>query len=441
MTADRTVLETHGKKETKMNAPGRTSRLVDVSPSRKEIELEIGDEEFRKEYEKTLDEYTGKVKLPGFRKGHAPRDMVRKLFDHDIEHDVFDSLIPRVLGEELEGLRLNPVNVPILKDLKHEEGQAVRCTAAFEVLPEFELPDYRTIQVKKRVPAVGEADVDKAIEEIRARAAEYVPVRGRGVADGDYVVVEMQGRDLRTKRLLPVEKAVVLAGHTENEPALNERVKGMNPGEERAFEVVYPKDHPNKRVAGKDIRYGLKVSEIKEKKVPEANDEFARTIGNVEGIADLRDKVRKELLEARERAGRNETASEVLAGIAGRVSLELPESVVEQESLAVLRRLLAAARDRRIAPEALEALKSEARRQAVDHLRNHLILEKIAKREGFGVSEEEIQGEIRSLAQANQVSEAYLADMLRREGRREELVESLLFRKTVDFLVKTAIIS
>lgn len=424
-----------------MNTPGRTSRLIDISPSRKEIELEIPDEEFRQEYEKILIEYAGKAKIPGFRKGHAPRDMVQSLFDHDIKHDVFDALIPRVLREELEGLRLNPVNVPTVRDLKHEDGQSLRCTVAFEVLPDFELPDYRTIQVRKRTSEIGETDVDKAIEGIRARAAEFVPVQGRGVQDGDYVVVEMQGRDALTKRLLPIEKAVVLAGHVENEPALNDQIRGMKAGEERSFQVAYPKDHHNRRVAGKEILYGLKVEDVKEKRIPEADDEFARTIGNSAGLEDLRGKVRKELLEAREKAGRNETASEVLAGIAGRVSLELPESVVEQESLAVLRRLLAASRDRRIAPEALESLKAEARRQAVDHLRNRLIIEKIAKKEGIGVGEEEIQAEIRSLAQANQVSEAYLADMLRREDRREELMESLLFRKTVDFLVKTAIIS
>ena len=424
-----------------MSTPGRTSRLVDVSPSRKELELEIPDEDFRKEFERTLDEYVGKAKLPGFRKGHAPRDMVRKMFDHDIEHDAFDSLIPRVLGEELEGLGLNPVNVPVLRDLKREEGGPVRCTAAFEVLPEFELPDYRGIQVKKRTVEVADADVDRAVDELRARASEYVPVQGRGVADGDYVVVEMQGRDIRTKRLLPVEKAVVLAGHAENEPALNEQLRGMAPGEERAFRVEYPKDHANKRVAGKTVDYGLKVRDVKERKVPEPNDDFAKSIGHAGGIGGLRDTIRRDLLEARERAGRSEAASEVLAGIASRVSLELPESVVEQETLAVLKRMLQAVRDRRVAPEALESLKAEARRQAADHLRNHLILEKIARKEGLGVGEEEIQAEIRSLAQANHVSEAAVADMLMREGRREELVESLLFRKTVDFLVKTAIMS
>ena len=423
-----------------MNAPGRQSRLTDISSSRKEIELEIPPDEVRKEYEKILGEYAGKVKLSGFRKGHAPRDMVRSLFEHDIKHDVYDSLIPRVLEEELRGLRLHPVNVPVLRDLKHEEGQPLRCTAAFEILPEFELPDYRTIQVPGRTPEVGEEDVDKVLQDIRARAAEYVPVEGRGVGDGDYAVVEMQGRDRRTNRFLPVEKAVVLAGHAENEPALNEKIKGMKAGEEGAFEVLYPKDHPNRRVAGKDIAYNLKVREVKEKKVPELNDEFARTVGTLEGLKDLREKVRKELVEAREKAGRNETASAVLAEVAKRVSLELPESVVEQESLALLKRFLSASRDRRIAPEALEGLKAQSRRQAEDHLKNHLILEKIAKKEGFGVTEEEIQAEIRDLAQANHVSEPYLADMLKREDRREELVETLLFRKTVDFLVKTAII-
>jgi trigger factor len=424
-----------------MNASGRQSRLNDLGPSRKEIELEIPNEEFRQEYDKILGEYVAKAKLDGFRKGHAPRDRVKTLFDHEIEHDVYDSLIPRVLEEELRGLRLNPVSVPVLKDLKHEPGQPLRCTASFEVLPQFELPDYRAIRIKKRSTELAKEDVDKAMEEIRGRAAEYVPVAGRGVADGDYAVVEMQGLDKKTRRLLPVEKAVVLAGHADNEPALNEKIMGMTPGEERSFEVAYPKEHPNRRVAGKEIVYGLKVRELKEKKLPALDDEFAKSLGVPDGLLSLVAKVRQELQEGKERAARNETASDVLAAVADKVALELPESVVEEETLAVLRRLLQAYGDRRIAPEALEALKTEARRQAVDHLRNHLILEKIAQKEGLAVGEEEIQEEIRNLSKANNIPEATLADMIRRdEHRREELAESLLFRKTVDFLVKTAII-
>ncbi|MCU0244846.1 MAG: trigger factor [Acidobacteria bacterium] len=387
-----------------MTTPTRQSRLTDVSPSRKEIALEIPEEEFGREYEKVLGEYVAKAKLDGFRKGHAPRERVKSLFDHEIEHDVYDSLIPRVLEEELRNLGLNPVGVPVLKDLKHEPGQPLQCTAAIEVLPEFELPDYRTIRVPKRPTELA--------EELRARAAEYAPVEGRGVADGDYAVVEMQGRDQRTKRQLPVEKAVVLAGHADNEPALNEKLAGMTAGEERAFEVSYPKDHRNRRVAGKDIAYSLKVREIKERKLPALDDEFAKSLGVPDGLLALVAKVRQELQEGRERAARNETASDVLKAVAEKVSLELPESVVEEESLAVLRRLLQAYGNRPVPPEGLEALKAESRRQAVEHLRNHLILEKIARKEGLGVGEEEVQAEIRNLAKVNNISESALADMM-----------------------------
>ncbi|MBM3306487.1 MAG: trigger factor, partial [Candidatus Aminicenantes bacterium] len=229
-----------------MNETDPSNRLRDISPSRKEIGIEIPAGEFEKEYEKVLGDYTQRVKIPGFRKGRAPRDMVKNLFDHDIRHDVYDALIPRFLEEELKLLGLNPVNVPSVRDLEHQDGAALRCTAAFEVLPGFELPDYRTVQVPRKTAAVDDSDVDKTLEEIRARAAEFVPVVGRGVVDGDYVTVEMQGRELKTRRLLPVEKAVVLAGHAENEPALNERLAGMTPGESRSFRVSYAQDHANR---------------------------------------------------------------------------------------------------------------------------------------------------------------------------------------------------
>jgi trigger factor len=423
-----------------MTEPETTNRLIDKSPSRKEIELAIPSDEVEKEYAKILDEYAGRVKLPGFRKGHAPRDMVKSLFDHDILHDVYDALVPRVLAQELKIHNLHPVNVPEIQNLKHEHGQPLLSTVAFEVLPDFELPDYKSVQVPEQPVTVDEAEIQKTLEDIQVKAAEYIPVTGRGVADGDYVGTEIQGKDLRTKRFLPVEKAVVLAGHIDNDAALNETLQGQKPGEERLFRVSYGPDHANKRVAGKEIEYTLKVNEIKEKKIPGLNDDFAKAVGEYADLSDLKDKVRQELLSTKARAARNATASAVLREIAKKVSLELPDSVVEQETLAVLRRMLSATRQPRIPAEALERLKTQAKAQAVEHLTNHLILEKIAQKEGFQVTEAEIQAEIKALAQTNGVSEKYLGDMIARENRREELVETLLFRKTVDFLVKNAII-
>jgi trigger factor len=317
----------------------------------------------------------------------------------------------------------------------------LRCTVAFEVVPEFELPDYRKIKVTPPDAAVDEGEVDRALEEMRERAAEYVPVEGRGVEKGDYAVAEIQGRDLKTKKLLPAEKVVILAGHSDNEPSLEENLAGTKPGEGKTFRVSYGKDHPAKRLAGKEIAYTLKVRDIKEKKLPAVDDDFAKSLGDYPDLATLREKVRSGIAASKESSRRSSMASEVLRQIAKLLTLELPQSLVTLEAQSVLRRYLEASRPARgLSAEAAEELKSRARKEAEEHLTNHLILEKIAATEGITVTEEEIQAEIRALAEANKVPPAALAEMINRENRGDEIRETLLFRKTVDFLVKNAII-
>ncbi len=426
-----------------MNSETVRSELKEISPSRRELELEIPEADVRAEYDKVLGTYAKKVKLPGFRKGTAPQEMVRKMFDGDIRHDVADSLVPRVVGEVLEGLRVKPVNVPVVRNLHYEEAGSLRCTVAFDVVPEFELPDYRSIKVTPPDASVDDTEVDGAIEEMRERAAEYVPVEGRGAEKGDYAVAEIQGRDLKTKRLLPAEKVVILAGHPDNEPTLDGNLAGMKPGEIKTFKVTYEKDHPAKRLAGKDIGYTLKVKDIKEKKLPALDDDFAKTLGDFPDLSTLKEKVRSGIAASKEKSRRSAMASEALREIGKRLQLELPESLVDLETQSVLRRLLGSARGvpGGLSPQSVEELRARARKEAEEHLNNHLILEKIAETEGIRVTEEDIQTEIKSLAEANKVSPAALAEMIDRDNRRDEIRESLLFRKTVDFLVKNAIIS
>ena len=413
--------------------------LRTISPSRREIDLEVAWERVRAETEKIVAAYAGRVKLAGFRQGKAPRDMVRRLYDEDIRHEVVEALVPEVLEEELRGTGVKPVSVPVIEDLHFHNEEPLRCRVAFEVFPDFDLPDYRRIEIPEKPVAMGEEDVERALEELRARAAEYAPVEGRGVADGDYVVVEIQGRDLRTRRLLPVEKAVVLAGHAENDQALNENLVGLKPGEERSYTTSYPKDHANRKVAGKEVEYRLKVLELKERRLPELNDEFARALGDHTSLEDLRNKVRADLQAAKESSRRNAVAGEMLQEIGRRASIELPESLVERETLAVLRRLLAAYPDAAATPQAAESLKAEARRQAERTLRNHIILERLARQEGLSVTDAEIEAEVRTMAKANNLPVPQLLERLRQEGRDEEIRENLLFRKAIDFLARNAI--
>jgi trigger factor len=422
-----------------MNNAGQ-EKIKIVSPTRRELNLDVPPAAVGEEFDKILAGIASKAKLAGFRMGKAPKDLVQRMFFAEIQKDVVDSLVPKALGEELKASGLRPVSVPVILDAHFEEDRTLHSRVAFEILPDFELPVYKKVRLARREAAVEDKEVEQSLEELRQRAAEYVPAEGRGVTDGDYVVVEVQGRDLRTKKTFPVEKTVVLAGHTENEPSLDQNLSGLKPGEEKMFSVTYPKDHANKKLAGKDVEYRLKVQSIKEKKVPPLNDDLAKTLGDYLGLEDLREKVRARLLASRESSGRNKAASELLEKISAEVIVELPESLVEDETRAILRRILSGHPQTQLGKDQAEQLAAESKKQAERNIKNNLILTKIAEKEAITVSEAEIEEEMKGLAQANQVPLEKVVETVDREGKRGDLEENILFRKTVDFLLGQAII-
>jgi trigger factor len=415
-------------------------KIKAVSPSRREIELMIPPAIVESEIETILADYASKAKLPGFRKGTAPRDIVKRMFLAEIRQDAVESLIPKSLEDELKSADLRPVSVPVIQDAHFEDDQTLHARVGFDVIPDFDLPAYKNIRLEKPAVVVEDKDVERALEELRQRAAEYVPAEGRGVADGDYVAVEIHGRDLKTKRFFPVEKSVVLAGHPENENDLNSSLAGMKAGEERMFTVAYPGDHANKKLAGKNVEYRLKVQSVKEKKVPLLDDELAKTLGDYGSLEDLRNKVRAALLSSRESSGKSKLASELLEKIAAEVKAELPRGLVEDETRAVLRRVLGAHPQARLSTDQAAGLAAESRRQAEANVKNDIILTRIARAEGISVSEPEIQDEMKALAEANRVSLAKVVETVDKDGRREDLEENILFRKTIDFLLGQAII-
>lgn len=421
-----------------MNNTGQEKMKI-ISPTRRELDLDIPPAVVGEEFDKILTEYVSKAKLAGFRKGKAPRDLVQRMFLAEIQKDVVDSLVPKALGDELKAGGLRPVSVPVIMDAHFEEDRILHARVAFEVLPEFELPVYKQVRLARREAVVEDREVEQSLEELRQRAAEYVPAEGRGVMDGDYVVVELQGRDLRTKKAFPVEKTVILAGHAENEPSWDENLSGMKPGEEKAFSVTYPKDHANKKLAGKDVEYRLKAQSIKEKKVPPLNDDLAKTLGDYRGLEDLKEKVRAGLLASRRISTRNKAASELLEKISAEVTVELPESLIEDETRAVLRRILSSYPQAQLGKDQAEQLAAESKKQAERNIKNNLILTRIAEKEAITVTEAEVEEEIKGLAQANQVPMEKVVETVDREGKRGDLKENILFRKTVDFLLGQAI--
>ncbi|MFB0564590.1 MAG: trigger factor [Candidatus Aminicenantaceae bacterium] len=414
--------------------------IKNVSQCKKEIELEIPKKDVENEFQNILSRFSTRAKIHGFRPGKAPKDIVKRMFLPDIEKTLIDSLVPKYLTEKLKELKFNPINIPVIRDLYFKEGEPLRFKAYFEVLPDFDLPDYKKINVKKKDVLVSEKEVDQSLHELQERSAEYIPAEGRGVVDGDFVLVEIRGRDIKSKKFLPTERVLVQAGHVDNEKLLNENLRDLNVGEEKKFVLTYDKNHKNKSLAGKEIEYNIKVVSIKNKKIPQLDDDFAKGLGEYKNINDLKKKVKQEILISKENAAKKEIAEEVIEKIAGKINIELPETLVEKENLSLLQQRLSQLPRQELSEKNIENLKDESKKKAEKNLKNHLILRKIAEVEDINVSKEEEDQELKALAKANNISLAEVTDSLKREGRREEFRNNILLKKTVDFLVKQSII-
>jgi len=405
-----------------------------------ELKVEIPADEVSKEFEKTLTSFCNSAKIKGFRPGKAPKNVVKNMYYSEIKESLINTLAPDVIKKELKKLKVVPVTSPVITDVSFEEDQPLKLTAHYELWPDFNLPEYKKIKIKKKIKSISDKDVNKSLEELRERSAQYIPVEKRGVADNDYVMIEIKGKDNKTKKLLPTEKTYILAGHKDNEKSLNENIIGMTENEEKKFVVNYDKNHPNKKVAGKDVEYSLLVKSVKEKKLPEINDEFAKGIGKFETLNELKAEIKKEMSNTKENSAIRETSDEIIQKIADKVNIELPESIVQQETLANLKRFQESRPNQKFNKEEIKKIQEEAKSNAERNIKNHLILNKITEKENLEVSEAEITEELKEIAKANNVPLPKVVDSVNKSGKKQELKQNLVLKKTVDFLVENAII-
>ncbi len=416
------------------------SELKSVSACKRDLQVELTAEEVSREFDTVVNQYARRAKVKGFRQGKAPRDVVKQMFESEIRETLVNNLAPRAIGRELAAHSAVPVDTPVVRDIAWDEGGPMRLTAEFEVWPEFTLPPYTKIRLERKDERVTPSDIDKSIEDLRERSAQYVPVENRSIQQEDYVVAQIQGKDAKTRRLLPSEKLFVLAGHPDNEQALNEALAGMMPGEEKNFRVDYPEEHQNKKVAGREIDYHLKILSIKEKKLPDVDDGFAKDLGKFSDLKELKEEIKRQLEEAQVQKQKSDLSSEIVEKISDQIDVELPESLVQQETLVHLRRILQSLRQAPTKEEDRARLEEEAARKARRTVKNHLVLMRIAEAEKLEVTEEEMTEEYKTLAKANNVPLAQVIDAMNRDDRKAEVRERLLLRKTIDFLMENAII-
>jgi trigger factor len=417
------------------------SELKQLSQCKRELKIEIPAEKVKEEHDKIVDQFIQRTKIKGFRPGKAPKNVIKNLYSDDIKESLINSMAPKAIHEELKNLNLTPVDSPVLKQFDYEEGKSLNLTTEFEILPEFDLPEYKKIKVKEKEVKVSDKEIQDYLDELQKRAVQYIPVEGRPIKEDDYVVIELKSRDMLKKKAFPKENVAVLAGHPENEKALNENILGMKTQEEKVFTVEYPGDHANKKVAGKKVEYTIKILSIKQKKVPDIDDDFAKEMGEFDDLNSLREEIKKNILESKESNVKHEKADEIINKLADKINFELPESLIQQETILQLRRMVSVnPMNSNLKDEEIKKMREEAKKNAEENLKKHLILMKVADQENIKVEDSEIADEMREISKKNKIPYAQLVEQINREGKREDLKNNLLIKKTVDFLLENAII-
>jgi trigger factor len=426
------------------------TEVVDVSPTRKELKIEIGAEEVRAEMERVTQEYARAATVPGFRKGHAPAAVVRTRYKKDIQGDVLQRLVPQAVERAVNESNLNVIGQPDIHfgpEAVEQMGKApLALHAHVEVFPEVELGQYKGLPAARRRRPVTDAEVERVIESLRESSASLQPVEDRASEEGDTVTADIQGRYLNppSDEDINVEDVDIVLGGPGVLAAFTENLTGVRPDEVKTFTVEYPEDFNAQGLAGKTIEYTATVTAVRRKEVPALDDEWVRSLGEeeVDTVERLRGRVRENLLKSSEQESDHRLRDEVLGRLIEQHRFEVPETLVSYQANQMVRQMLGDMIQRGLDPRRQEinweAMRDVVRERATDDLRGSMLLEQVADAENIEVSDGEVEAEINSLAEASGQSVEQVRAALTKQGGERSIADRLRNRKALDFLVQHA---
>jgi len=413
---------------------------------KREIELEIPAENVQKATEKVARDIARVARVPGFRPGKAPVTLIRRRFAEDIQGEVVQSLVPEFLEKALDERKLVPVTRPEVDKLEFKEGEPLRFRAVFEVLPEFELGDYKNPTVQIEAIEVGDAQVDKAIEEIRERAASFMPVEGRPTQDGDYALIKLMGTPVGGGDPIQADNILCHIGAEETLASFTENLRGTNVGDTKRFRSEYPQDYPDPKLAGKTYDYAVEIQGIKEKKLPDLNDEFAKdAAGEGEGITtldELRQRILERLVAAKDQQQAAQVREKILDTLVKQHDFPVPEMLVENQMDVRLERVVRSLAAQGVDPRAVNvdwvSMRKRQHDRAVDDVKAEILLDRIATAEKIEATDEDLEKEIAALAQRSGESATALRARLTKQGALDRMKSKLRSDKTIEWLYSNA---
>jgi trigger factor len=421
--------------------------VEELSPSKRALLIELPAERVTTAMKATLRDLSRKLQLPGFRRGKVPADLIQRRFQADLNEELLRELIPESYREALTQTDLRPVGQPKVEDVQLTAGAPLRFRAVVDVKPPVEVKDYRGIGVERGKVEVTDQEVERGLEFLREDAAEYVPMEGWPAMRDDLVILDHEG-SLNGKPFKggSGKNLTVVLGHAGYLPGFEDQVAGMQKGDRKQFRFPFPDDSPRKDLAGKTVEFTVTVKEVKKRRVPELNDEFAKTVGDVESLGALREKIREQIQQRKSREQEAELKRAILDKLMAAHEVDLPESLVDLEAANILQELAETVRAAggrvRGLPGTPEELRAKAQDMARRRVKESLLLEAVARQEGMSVADEELEQEIQTAASAYPAaSRAEFRRVLDDPDRRADLTGRLLARKALDFLFQQATIT
>jgi trigger factor len=426
------------------------NELIDVSPTRKEIRIEIEPEEIRSAYDRISKQYSKAATVPGFRPGHAPTSVVRTRYKSEIRSDVIRELLPDAVNAAIAEHSIHAIGEPNV-ELDNTEAldnlgdQPITVKVGLEVLPEITLSEYKGLEITRRLRPITDADIDRVIDEFRNSTAAFMPVEDRPSELGDTVTINARGKfaDEPDAEEIKVDDVEVVLGGPGVQQEFTENLTGVRPEETKTFLVDYPQDFSSPGLAGKKVEYAAEVTAVRKKELPELDDEWAASLGgDVDSVATLRTKVREDL-EARATAeSDHQMRGEVVRKLVAAHQFEVPESLVEQQTVHRLEEIARQMMNRGVDPRTAQldwaGAREELKVQAEEDVRATMLMEKIAEAENITISDEEIEAEIESIATATRQSIEQVRAALTKNGGERSIAQRLRNRKALDLLIENA---
>jgi len=421
-------------------------KVEEESPTRALLEIEVPAEEAEETRKGMTRAYAKQAAIPGFRKGHAPESVIQKRFADQIREDVIERTVPDALAAAIEERKLTVLGRPRIESLTWEPPGPIRFTAKLDLKPAVEPGEYRGVPVEEVATEPSEEEVAQVLDRLREGHAEFHPIEGRAAAPGDFAVADIAGTFVeilapgQSPKTFRDEKLTLEVGHPDSMPEINEALRGALPGQARRFRKSFPEDFPSEEFRGKTVDYELTLVALKEKRLPEVNDEFAKLVSDNETAATLREKVREGLRREKEAERRRNLRRSIVDTLLSKTTFPVPQTLVEAETVAALKdyaRYLAA---NGLDPKQAdwEKLRLDAVPGAERRVREYLLLDEIARREGIEVSDTEVEAEFKRAAARRGVDPAALREQMAKSDGLETLRDELRLARAVDVLISSA---